>query len=148
MMMPANYSVIAENEMTYVNGGALVDCLAPVMTAGGGKDGDAVAGPTWAQYSKNLVMIIGNAFVNSFLNTTLGTVFSNGYVFGDATAKIGSKLTDAWEAAAGRVSNPYLAAAAGFTGSALQVLGGLASIYALGAGAVGLDTKAAVITLA
>ena len=31
MMMPANYSVIAENEMTYVNGGALIDCFAPVM---------------------------------------------------------------------------------------------------------------------
>ena len=33
MMMPANYSVIAENEMTYVNGGALIDCFAPLMTS-------------------------------------------------------------------------------------------------------------------
>ena len=142
MMMPANYSVIAENEMTYVNGGALVDCLAPVMTAGGGKDGDAVAGPTWAQYSKNLVMIIGNAFMNSFLANTIGTVFKTGYVFGDATKAIGDVLTGAYNAAADRVSNPYLAAAAGVTGGALQVLGGLASIYALGNGEVKLGTAA------
>ena len=31
MMMPANFSAISENEMTYVNGGAsLADILAPV----------------------------------------------------------------------------------------------------------------------
>ena len=32
MMMPANFSAVAENEMTYVVGGSLVDVLAPVMT--------------------------------------------------------------------------------------------------------------------
>ncbi|MEI3278448.1 MAG: hypothetical protein V8R60_06065 [Faecalibacterium sp.] len=37
MMMPANYSVIAENEMTYVNGGAsFIDAIgavtAPIWT--------------------------------------------------------------------------------------------------------------------
>ena len=31
MMMPANYSVIAENEMTYVNGGAnFIDAIGAV----------------------------------------------------------------------------------------------------------------------
>ena len=30
MRMPANYSVIAENELTYVNGGAVSDGFAPV----------------------------------------------------------------------------------------------------------------------
>ena len=37
MMMPANYSVIAENEMTYVNGGALIDCFAPIMNMATGR---------------------------------------------------------------------------------------------------------------
>ncbi len=32
MMMPANFSAVAENEMTYVVGGSLVDVLAPAMT--------------------------------------------------------------------------------------------------------------------
>ena len=131
MMMPANYSVIAENEMTYVNGGALADVLAPVM---GAKEFQA--------YHKNLVMIIGNAFMQNFLDNTLKVVFSSGYVFGDAATKIGTALSTAWNNAADRVSNPYLAAAAGFTGSALQVLGGLASIYALGNGEVKLGTAA------
>ena len=33
MMMPANFSAISENEMTYVNGGAsLAEILAPELT--------------------------------------------------------------------------------------------------------------------
>ena len=32
MMMPANFSAVSENEMTYVVGGGLVDVLVPVMT--------------------------------------------------------------------------------------------------------------------
>ena len=131
MMMPANYSVIAENEMTYVNGGALADVLAPVM---GAKE--------FQTYHKNLVMIIGNAFMQNFLDNTLKVVFGEGYVVGDATKAIVNALTGAANAAADRVSNPYMAAAAGFTGGALQVLGGLASIYALGNGEVKLGTAA------
>ena len=131
MMMPANYSVIAENEMTYVNGGALADVLAPVM---GAKE--------FQTYHKNLVMIIGNAFMQNFLDNTLKVVFGEGYVVGDAVKAIGDALTGAANAAADRVSNPYMAAAAGFTGGALQVLGGLASIYALGNGEVKLGTAA------
>ena len=49
MMMPANFSAVAENEMTYVVGGGLVDVLAPVL-------------PTadWQRFNTNLVTIIGN----------------------------------------------------------------------------------------
>ena len=32
MMMPANFSAVSENEMTYVMGGSVADYLAPVMT--------------------------------------------------------------------------------------------------------------------
>ncbi len=49
MMMPANYSVIAENEMTYVNGGALIDCFAPIMNEG-----------NWKTFNTNLIKIVGN----------------------------------------------------------------------------------------
>ena len=36
MMMPANYSVIAENEMTYVNGGAsFIDAIGAVTLLSG-----------------------------------------------------------------------------------------------------------------
>ncbi len=132
MMMPANYSVIAENEMTYVNGGALADVLAPVM---GAKEFQA--------YHKNLVMIIGNAFMQNFLDNTLKVVFGEGYVVGDAVKAIGTVLNNAYAAAAGRVTgNNILSAMAGATGVGLQVLGGLASIYALGNGEVKLGTAA------
>ena len=33
MMMPANFSAVAENEMTYVVGGSLVDGLAPATVS-------------------------------------------------------------------------------------------------------------------
>ena len=32
MMMPANFSAVSENEMTYVMGGSVADYLCPVMT--------------------------------------------------------------------------------------------------------------------
>ena len=39
MMMPANYSVIAENEMTYVNGGAsFIDAIGAVTAPIWGPD--------------------------------------------------------------------------------------------------------------
>ena len=52
MMMPANYSVIAENEMTYVNGGAsFIDAIG------------AVTAPIWnldnvKAFSTNIVTLI------------------------------------------------------------------------------------------
>ncbi len=58
MMMPANYSVIAENEMTYVNGGALIDCFAP-----------------------NLIKIIGNSAMTNFLSSTVGVLFGGKFSF-------------------------------------------------------------------
>lgn len=77
MMMPANYSVIAENEMTYVNGGAnaFIDAIG------------AVTAPIWdlnsvKQFNTNLVTIIGNTFVESTINKTIGVLFS-----GNATWK-------------------------------------------------------------
>lgn len=71
MMMPANYSVIAENEMTYVNGGA----NAFINAIG------AVTAPIWTldnvkTFNTNLVTIIGNAYVQKFINNTIGVIFS------------------------------------------------------------------------
>ena len=52
MMMPANFSAVAENEMTYVVGGSLVDVLAPAMTTA-----------NWQNVSANVIKIVGNAFL-------------------------------------------------------------------------------------
>ena len=73
MMMPANYSAIAENEMTYVVGGGLIDAIgavtAPVWTAANVKT-----------FNTNLVTIIGNSYVTKVINGTLGNIFGGSYL--------------------------------------------------------------------
>ena len=49
MMMPANFSAVSENEMTYVMGGSVADYLAPAMGAA-----------QWQNFHKNLITIVGN----------------------------------------------------------------------------------------
>ena len=57
MMMPANFSAISENEMTYVNGGAsLADILAPALEV-----------KNWQKFNTNMVTIIGNSFVSKYV---------------------------------------------------------------------------------
>ena len=65
MMMPANYSAIAENEMSYVVGGGLVDVLAPVMTT-----------ENWKNVNTNLIKIVGNAYLDKTVQSALGMVFN------------------------------------------------------------------------
>ena len=71
MMMPANYSVIAENEMTYVVGGGVIEAIgavtAPIWTAANVK-----------QFSTNIVTLVGNEYVNDFVQKTFGVLFSKG----------------------------------------------------------------------
>ena len=56
MMMPANYSVIAENEMSYVVGGGVIEAIgavtAPIWTAANVKT-----------FYTNIVTLVGNATV-------------------------------------------------------------------------------------
>ena len=70
MMMPANYSVIAENEMTYVNGGAsFIDAIG------------AVTAPIWTldnvkTFNTNIVTLVGNTFLSKVVDQTIGVLFS------------------------------------------------------------------------
>ena len=80
MIMPANYSVIAENEMTYVNGGAnFIDAIG------------AVTAPIWdvtnvKTFSTNIVTLIGNKFIGKLVDGTLGVLFSGNTTWGDVKA--------------------------------------------------------------
>jgi hypothetical protein len=62
MIMPANYSVIAENELTYVDGGAFEFLVDPIND--GGK-----------QLTTNVVKWIGSGYANATLNTLIGVWF-------------------------------------------------------------------------
>lgn len=68
MMMPANYSVVAENEMTYVVGGGIADILAPVMTA-----------QNVQNIVVNTITMVGSYFVNSIVGNGLYAVFTKGF---------------------------------------------------------------------
>ena len=72
MMMPANFSAVAENEMTYVVGGSLVDVLAPVMTT-----------ENWQNVSANVIKIVGNSFLKTHGSNILDRLFDGNYVPGD-----------------------------------------------------------------
>ena len=84
MMMPANFSVVAENEMTYVVGGGVIEAIG------------SVTAPIWTTanvktFNTNLVTIVGNQYVGKLLKGTLGVMFggnwggdgANSSIFGD-----------------------------------------------------------------
>ena len=76
--MPANYSAIAENEMTYVVGGGLLEAIG------------SVTAPVWGAanvktFNTNLITIVGNEFVKGTLKNTLGVAF--GGTWFDKTGK-------------------------------------------------------------
>ena len=122
MMMPANYSVIAENEMTYVNGGALIDCFAPIMTSS-----------NWKTFNTNLIKIIGNSFMQDVIDATIGVMFGGNWgtntLFGDN----------------GTISG-YYTSDASVLNKIMGTLGGLATIYTLGTNEAKTNHNANVVT--
>ena len=122
MMMPANYSVIAENEMTYVNGGALIDCFAPIMTSS-----------NWKTFNTNLIKIIGNSFMQDVIDATIGVMFGGNWgtntLFGDN----------------GTISG-YYTSDASVLNKIMGTLGGLATIYTLGSNEAKTNHNANVVT--
>ena len=73
MMMPANFSAIAESEMTYVVGGGAIEVLG------------AVTAPIWnadnvKKFNTNLITIVGNTYLPTVIGATLGVVFKGDYL--------------------------------------------------------------------
>ena len=127
MMMPANFSAVSENEMTYVMGGSVADYLAPVM---GKKE--------WSNFSKNLVTIIGNRYLNNFVANTVGTIFNGTYTPGDVLGNFGSDITGVWSAnyKTTDTKTKVLTGMKGVLNVGLNIVGNLAAIYNLGFGTV------------
>ena len=130
MMMPANFSAVSENEMTYVMGGSIADYLAPAMGKG-----------EWSQFSKNMVTLVGNHYVAGFLDNTIGAMFSGAWVPGNGLKGFGDQFSAIWDAnytkklgddTTGLQKAGY--GALGVVNCALNVVGNLAAIYNLGFG--------------
>ena len=136
MMMPANFSAVAENEMTYVVGGSLVDVLAPAMTTA-----------NWQNVSTNVIKIVGNAFLAKHTTNLLGELFDGNYVPGDVIGYSIKNLDKAYNKGYGTFENNAWGLAVGALNAGMQILGGLSAIYTLGSSSIGLETKGGDITL-
>ena len=133
MMMPANFSAVAENELTYVVGGAsLVDYLAPAMTT-----------ENWQNVSTNVVKIIGNTFLTKYVGSAFNSVFDGKYVPGDFIGGVFNTVHHAYDLGSHTYANGAWGAALGVLNAGLSVVGGLAAIYTLGNGSVGLKVETA-----
>lgn len=130
MMMPANFSAVAENEMTYVVGGSLVDVLAPAMTTA-----------NWQNVSANVIKIVGNAFLAKHTTNLLGELFDGNYVPGDVIGYSIKNLDKAYNKGYDTFENNAWGLAVGALNAGMQILGGLSAIYTLGSSSIGLEVK-------
>ena len=131
MMMPANFSAVAENEMTYVVGGSLVDVLAPVMTTA-----------NWQNVSANVIKIVGNSFLKTHGENILDQLFDGNYVPGDVIGYGFRTIGNAYDKGYKTFGNNW-GFAVGALNAGMQILGGLSAIYTLGSSSIGLEFKGA-----
>lgn len=117
MMMPANYSAIAETEMTYVVGG---DSLFPAFN------------PLSTLFT-NVVNIIGNSFVEPLVQATIGKAFGGHYEFGSIFGGIGDTIKNRYNNSL--VTDPDTKEVSGqFNGvlnAGAAIMGGMAAVAQL-----------------
>ena len=137
MMMPANFSAISENEMTYVNGGAsLSEILAPELKL-----------ENWQKFNQNMVTIIGNSFLGDYVSNTVGTLFGGAYEPGNLGkawfSSVGKYYQGGVDAVVGNgngtdagmtYGNTALGALNGALNAGLRIVGSAAAIYNLATG--------------
>lgn len=148
MMMPANFSAISENEMTYVNGGAsLAEILAPELKV-----------ENWQKFNTNMVTIIGNSFMSNYIKNTVGVLFNGAYKPGNLgnawlTGVKGAYGTGS-DAGFGKhegeltAGDKFLNGANGVLNAGLRMVGSAAAIYNLATGTVKNDASEKAWTIA
>ena len=136
MMMPANFSAISENEMTYVNGGAsLAEILAPELKL-----------ENWQKFNQNMVTIIGHSFMDKSIGNTVGVLFNGAYKPGNLgnawlTGVKGAYGTG-YDAGFGKhgdeqtAGDKFLNGGNGVLNAGLRMVGSAAAIYNLATGTV------------
>ena len=131
MMMPANFSAVAENERTEILGGAsLVDYLAPAMTT-----------QNWQNVSTNVVKIIGNTFLNAYAGKAFNALFDGTYVPGDLIGGAFNTVHHAYDSGCHTYSDTRWGAALGILNAGMSLLGGAAAIYTLGSEPIDLEVS-------
>ena len=146
MMMPANFSAISENEMTYVNGGAaaLADILAPALEVS-----------DWQKFNTNMVTIIGNSYMTKYINSTVGALFGGEYRPGNLGKgwydSVNGAYKTGYNAGFGTddmntTTKEFLNVNNGLLNGALNMVGRAAAIYNLATGTVDNAAKGIGIT--
>ena len=141
MMMPANFSAISENEMTYVNGGAsLADILAPSLEV-----------KNWQKFNTNMVTIIGNSFMSNYIKNTVGVLFDGAYKPGDLGSAwltgVKGAYSAGYDAGFGKhgdeqtAGDKFLNGGNGVLNAGLSMVGSAAAIYNLATGTVKNDAS-------
>ena len=141
MMMPANFSAISENEMTYVNGGtSLADILAPSLEV-----------KNWQKFNTNMVTIIGNSFLGKYVENTVGVLFDGAYKPGDlgnawltgVKGAYGTGFAAGFGKHEGELTagDKFLNGANGVLNAGLRMVGSAAAIYNLATGTVKNDVS-------
>ena len=141
MMMPANFSAISENEMTYVNGGAsLADILAPELKV-----------ENWQKFNTNMVTIIGNSFMSKYIDNTVGVLFNGAYKPGNLGNAWYNDVKGSYNAGYGvgfgkhdgelTAGDKFLNGANGVLNAGLRMVGSAAAIYNLATGTVKNDVS-------
>ena len=132
MMMPANFSAISENEMTYVNGGAsLAEILAPELKV-----------ENWQKFNTNMVTIIGNSFMSKYIGNTVGVLFNGAYKPGNLGkawfSSVSKYYNSGYDAVVGNgtdagmtYGNTALGTLNGALNAGLRIVGSAAAIYNL-----------------
>ena len=139
--MPANFSAISENEMTYVNGGAsLADILAPELKV-----------ENWQKFNTNMVTIIGNSFMSKYIGNTVGILFNGAYKPGnlgnawltDVKGAYGTGSAAGFGKHDGELTagDKFLNGANGVLNAGLRMVGSAAAIYNLATGTVKNDAS-------
>ena len=141
MMMPANFSAISENEMTYVNGGAsLADILAPSLEV-----------KNWQKFNTNMVTIIGNSFLGKYVENTVGVLFNGAYKPGNLgnawLTGVKGAYSTGYDAGFGKhgdeqtAGDKFLNGGNGVLNAGLRMVGSAAAIYNLATGTVKNDVS-------
>ena len=148
MMMPANFSAISENEMTYVNGGAsLAEILAPELKV-----------ENWQKFNTNMVTIIGNSFMSNYIKNTVGVLFNGDYKPGNLGNKwltgVKGAYGTGYDAGFGKhgdeqtAGDKFLNGGNGVLNAGLRMVGSAAAIYNLATGTVKNDASEKAWTIA
>ena len=141
MMMPANYSAIAENELTYVNGGAIA--LGDILA-------DKLEVSNWKKFNTNMVTLIGNAFMGNYIDNTLGKLFGGNYdpihnsMIGGWFDRQGEKFATPY-ADGTSIATTIALGANSLLNVGLNIVGNAAAVYNLATGTVKNGAEGAAI---